>query len=297
MKCAICDGRTENVFTINSYGIVECDRCAHRMVDLSDLDVDVRKIYSEEYFMGGGIGYPNYLEEKDVLVRHGRYYGKLLSKYISQPGSILDVGAAAGYILKGLSDRGWKGEGVELNDTMAQYARNKLGLDVHTGDIESFSTNKRFDVISLVQVVAHLQRPRKVLEHLSNMLADTGFILVETWNYKSLTASFFGRRWHEYSPPSVLHWFSKQSLKLLMSDLGFDMVACGHPEKYISWKHAESLLSAKINGYPLSQFIRAMLSLVPGHLVVPYPAEDLLWVLFRKKMDVSRRSLAEFAKC
>jgi len=78
----------------------------------------VARIYDDDYFQGGKAGYPDYLAEADLLRCHGRWYGRLLAKYM-QPGRVLDIGAAAGFILQGFQDCGWKGNGVEPNQRMA----------------------------------------------------------------------------------------------------------------------------------------------------------------------------------
>jgi hypothetical protein len=65
-------------------------------------------------------------------------------------GTVLDVGAAAGFVLKGLEDAGWQGEGIEPNDTMARYAREVLGLSVATDDLETVVCGRWFDIVSMI---------------------------------------------------------------------------------------------------------------------------------------------------
>ena len=65
-----------------------------------------------EYFFAGKEGYPNYLDQRDVLCAQGRRYARLLSKY-THKGKILDVGCAAGFVLKGFEQSGWKGYGID----------------------------------------------------------------------------------------------------------------------------------------------------------------------------------------
>ncbi len=283
MQCVVCNSKTKNVFRIESYRIVQCLDCTHRMIDADGSPLDIKNIYADKYFSGGTGGYSNYLGEKDILIKHGRRYAKMLTEYFDKAGAVLDIGSAAGFILKGLTDCGWRGEGIEVNDRMADYARKELGLDVHTGTIESFHTEKKYDLICLIQVIAHLINPRKAIELSCNMLSEKGLILVETWNHRSCTARLFGRHWHEYSPPSVLHWFSKESIHRLMDQFGFELIASGHPVKRLSWEHAKGVLISRQNSHSLSQLCKNILSVIPGNISIPYPAEDLLWFLFKKR--------------
>lgn len=284
MNCVICQKPVSQVFSASGFPVFECDSCLHRMTEIkTPPDVHIAGIYSRDYFFGGGAGYPDYLAEKAILTRHGGYYGRLLSKYAAQPGRVLDVGAAAGFILKGLTEAGWSGCGIEPNECMSAYARDTLGLEVKTGNLESFQSEEPFDAITMIQVIAHFIDPLRAVRAACNALKKDGLIIVETWNYRSLTAKLAGARWHEYSPPGVLHWFSPGSLNRLMTRSNCEQVATGRPPKRITWQHARSLLQYKAGHNSLPARALDLLRIIPDGAVIPYPAEDLFWSVFRKK--------------
>jgi len=145
----------------------------------------------------------------------------------TKKGKLLDVGAAAGFILQGFTDAGWRGIGLEPNVEMARFGRDKFNLDVRCGSLESFETGERFDLISMIQVVAHFYNPRAAFEKAADLLNENGFLLVETWNRASLSARLFGANWHEYSPPSVLQWFSETGLTQFLKEFSFEKIARG----------------------------------------------------------------------
>jgi len=72
---------------------------------------EVTQIYSDDYFFKGGAGYNDYTLEKNMLIKRGEYYADKISKYIHS-GKALDVGAAAGVVLKGFINKGWQGIGA-----------------------------------------------------------------------------------------------------------------------------------------------------------------------------------------
>jgi SAM-dependent methyltransferase len=265
------------MFQAHGFWIRDCKLCGHRFAEIPADENHVRQIYDDSYFNGGGAGYNDYLSEKDLLVGRGQTYAKLLKKYAST-GEMLDVGAAAGFLLKGFTDSGWQGQGIEPNANMARFARENLGLSVKVGTLETLPTDKKFDLISMIQVVAHFYDVPSAFENAVKLLKKDGFLLIESWNRESLTARFFGQNWHEYSPPSVLHWFSPRSLSEFAGKYGFEKIANGRPSKWISGAHAKSLLKHKLGNSPLSW----PLKLVPDKLNFPYPAEDLFWLLLRK---------------
>ncbi|MBS1574119.1 MAG: hypothetical protein JST09_02345, partial [Bacteroidetes bacterium] len=118
-----CAEEKTDLFTKKGYLIKECTTCGHRFTDIKDIEKHLSESFSDDYFFEGKEGYPNYLEERDMLYKSGVKFTKVIAKYM-KPGRVLDVGCAAGFILKAFKDAGWEAYGVEPNDTMASYGRN-----------------------------------------------------------------------------------------------------------------------------------------------------------------------------
>ncbi|MDQ3799031.1 MAG: class I SAM-dependent methyltransferase [Acidobacteriota bacterium] len=283
MNCPLCSSDSREIFAAKGFPVRDCAACGHRFAEVATNgggSNHIAEIYDDSYFNGGGAGYSDYLAEGEMLRRRGRDYAKILSRYTAaETGKILDVGAAAGFILQGFCDAGWCGTGVEPNASMARAGREKFALEIFEGDFENFRSAEKFDAVSMIQVAAHFHNPRRAFGNAFDLLKPGGVLLVETWNYKSLTARVFGRAWHEYSPPSVLHWFSPETLSgFLQREVGFEKLAQGRPSKKISGEHAKSLLR-----YRLGNKFDSFLKLIPGKINLPYPAEDLFWAIYRKQ--------------
>lgn len=280
MDCPICFSPSHHIFQKYEYWICKCTNCDHRYAEISPSFEHTSQIYQDEYFKGGGAGYPDYLGEADLLIKQGKRYGNLLKKY-TMPGTILDVGAAAGFLLKGFEESGWQGIGLEPNKSMALHASTYLGLQIEVGSLENFSSNQKFDLVSMIQVISHFSNIRQALQKAANLTKDNGFWLIETWNSESWVARLLGQHWHEYSPPSVLHWFSPSGLNQLAKQYGFLEVASGRPMKRINGAHVKSLLGYKLKGSPLA-WAKSVLKIIPNQMVLPYPNFDLFWMLFQK---------------
>ncbi len=280
MLCPICNSPSRQLFVKDGYPIRGCEVCGHRFAELPAAADHVARVYGDDYFSGGGAGYSDYLSEAELLRDRGRWYARLLGRY-TKPGTLLDVGAAAGFILRGFLDRGWQGKGVEPNPRMAEHARTQLGLDVRTGTLEDLPPGESFDLLSMIQVLPHFLEPRRALAAAAAVTRPGGYWLFETWNRASWTARAFGQNWHEYSPPSVLHWFSPDGLQRLAAQFGFRKVARGRPAKWINGGHAKSLLRHKLGTTGVGGAAARLLDVVPDRLAIPYPAEDLFWMLFQ----------------
>ena len=284
MNCAICGAATRPHFQKHGYTIVECSHCGHQAADLALVADHVAQVYGDHYFAGGGDGYPDYLAEADLLIAHGKRYGALLAQHMA-PGRVLDIGAAAGFLLQGLQQAGWSGVGLEPNARMVAHGREHFGLEMVVGELEQYGGNKpteQFDLVSMIQVIGHFHDLPCALAQAARLTKTGGFWLIESWDRSSWPARMLGEQWHEYSPPSVLHWFTASELIELAATHGFQVVAQGQPQKWINAAHAKSLLRYKLTAAPGYRFLDHLMTFIPDTLALPYPAFDLCWLLLQK---------------
>ena len=264
--------------------ISSCVGCGHQTALIeADRRTHVKATYGDDYLSGGAAGYEDYLAEGELLRWRGRGYAKLLRQYTRKPGWMLDVGAAAGFLLKGYQDEGWQGYGVEPNARMAEFARTSNGVQVECVAFEDYRAPRAFDLVSMIQVIAHFVDPAAAIRQAASLLEPGGLLLVETWDRRSIAARVFGHNWHEYSPPSVVQWFSKAGLQTLAANHGLSLVATGRPQRSIQAGHAASLLRYKLAGSVTGKVAGPALALIPAKLAVPYPCDDLFWALYRAK--------------
>jgi len=273
MSCPLCNASSEFAFVAKGVDVLDCTSCGHRFAGLAADEQHVVTVYADEYFTGGGAGYTDYAGEGEMLRKRGRDYAAKLARH-AKPGRMLDVGAAAGYILDGFVDEDWSGMGLEPNAAMAALAQER-GVDVRQGSLESFNSDERFDLVSMIQVAAHFYDPRTAFDKAFALLNPGGMLLVETWNRGSISARVFGKNWHEYSPPSVLNWWTKDGLTTFLSQIGFERIDGGRPSKKISGGHVRSLLKYRLGD-------NFLLKLIPEKINFPYPSEDLFWALYKK---------------
>lgn len=232
--CPTCAAAAKADRALRGYATATCGACGHRFVTSRPVPEHagehVAEVYGDDYFHGGGAGYTDYAAEAELLRRHGAACAKQLGQH-SQPGRLLDVGAAAGFLMEGYADHGWSCVGVEPNAAMGAAARAR-GLDVRTSTFESFCDEPSaaaFDVVAFVQVLPHFVEPAEALRIARVCTRPGGLWLVETWNRRSFVARCRGERWHEYSPPSVLHWFTPESLDALVAQFGGARIERGRP--------------------------------------------------------------------
>ena len=110
--------------------------------------------------------------------------------------------------------------GFEINPTAAQQARVK-GHKVYEGNFQEFihSTENRFDVITLFQVLEHLEDPGKYLQQLSILLSANGVIILAVPNAEG-PLRFFRDSLTEIPPHHISRW-CESAFKIGMPHFGY----------------------------------------------------------------------------
>jgi SAM-dependent methyltransferase len=115
----------------------------------------------------------------------------LLRHLPTEPGRVLDVGCATGYIAELVRHLGHEVVGVELNRTMAAKARQR-GLEVLEHDLEEPLPlpDNSFDLVHACEIIEHLFDTEAFLHHVHAVLAPGGTLVLSTPNLNSLGNRF-----------------------------------------------------------------------------------------------------------
>jgi hypothetical protein len=125
-------------------------------------------------------------------------------------------------------ERGWNICGVE--PSLAAETFNRDDLPILSGTLETVVLpSQRFDLITLWDVLAHVQNPLQLLAKARELLAENGAVLVKTPNRTCMDVAIArvlnllqsGRGWL-HIPAQVFH-FSRQSLVEILARAGFDI--------------------------------------------------------------------------
>ena len=138
------------------------------------------------------------------------------------PGHLLDVGCATGNYLAEMKRKDWQVTGVELEPDTAEYARQRFGIDVFTGDLlESHFPSHSYDVVTLWDVLEHVYDPIAVLQEVHRILKPDGLLIFSIPDLDSVWAHRFGAAWIGYDAPRHLHLFHNENLQQLLIETGF----------------------------------------------------------------------------
>lgn len=187
MKCRCCQSDSSLSFSKKGYDYWECNNCKTLFVPSGINQSDM---------VGGGFEQErNEIQNKERTTR----FIWLVGVY----GNILDYGCGHGMLVKDCNE-------AKLNCD---------GYDKFNGDFPLIK-DKKYNLISMVEVIEHLYYPYFELNEIHSLLKDDGLVYIET-SFTDIIPKPYEEAY--YVEPSVGHCtiFSHKGLDLLMESKGF----------------------------------------------------------------------------
>jgi SAM-dependent methyltransferase len=184
---------------------------------------------------------------------------------------LLDCGAATGILAELAKEQGWDAFAIEFSAFGADACARLLGPErVYRGEVQSayFAANpeNRFEVITMCDLIEHVRDPREVLRWARERLMPGGVLLLTTPQVGSISWRLMGRHWFHYVPEHL--WFlNSQSVRMLLSESGFEDVAVSPVIKTVTVEYALACYDRSTTANRISSSIARLLqSLLPAFI-------------------------------
>ena len=144
-----------------------------------------------------------------------------VSRYAAPGSRLLDVGANYGHFVGCAAER-FEAIGIEPSIRAVQWAHAHLQAPVQVGSISHDNPEfaGRFQVITLFDVIEHLDDPRGAIERCRRYLAPGGRLFITTPDTDSVVARLLGKRWYHLDLEQHVSIFSSSNLTRLLSEYG-----------------------------------------------------------------------------
>ena len=100
--------------------------------------------------------------------------------YLPDHARIIDIGCGSGRDVKAFCDMGYNAVGLDASEEMARVARERLGVDVITGDMADWIAEEPYDGIWCCAALLHLHEDEaeRFLSNLKTNLKSGGVVLI-----------------------------------------------------------------------------------------------------------------------
>jgi SAM-dependent methyltransferase len=272
----------------HGYEIFECGSCGLLFRSVLPTPEELLDIYATSYFLNSdgstADGYADYLndelEHRLIARRRLKALGRL-----SGPGSLLDVGAAAGFFMDEAGKSGWRVEGIDISAYTSRWGRERMGLEIATGVFqESEYPAASFDAVTMWDYIEHSIDPASDLSMAADVLREGGVLMLSTGDAASLVARISGKRWHLLTPRHHNFFFTVATLRRYLNERDFELLYVGHPGAYYSLHYLVYKLRTMT---PRSDIVRGLserLAARPiGERQVLFNLGDILTIYARKR--------------
>ena len=222
ISCEICANDSfKSVYEKDSINVVKCSNCS--ALRLSDFNIgELSNHYSRKIKYTDRIDFEKVKKLSD------------LSEFIKKDSNtrLLDVGCGKGDYIRYLSSQNINVEGLEPNPSFNIFYKN---IPVSNNFIiDDLYKDNTFDIITLIQVLEHLDNPVQKLETLRRYLKPDGTIVINVPSYNNpriLLYRYFGFKSVVKKDfiKQHLYYYTPKTLSNVLNKSGFEVyrIECG----------------------------------------------------------------------
>jgi SAM-dependent methyltransferase len=134
------------------------------------------------------------------------------------------VGFGEGALLRVAERRGWQCYGVEVSPHALDFGRARGWTVAEPLVADRTFADGAFDVLSMIEVIEHLEAPAQALRRAIAWLRPGGLLFLTTPNARSLNRLLLGSDWSILRPPEHLTIWSPRGPRTLLLRLGLTRI-------------------------------------------------------------------------
>jgi len=228
---------------------VKCQKCGliYRNPILDEKEKDLLYEHFRDVELRGENKYEYFQKITSLPPEQSENYQKcvFLEKHISEKGDVLDVGCGAGVFLYAFKNyfSEWKTLGIEPTTEFADVAKEN-GINIIYGYLKEDTLDTKFDLITLIHVLEHMDNFEEMLSMLKNYLKKDGLLYIEVPSAKDI-GYLPGSHDRFMCQHDVI--FSKEVLENILTKLGYSIVAS---EDFISIRNRNNIRTLSLRQEP-----------------------------------------------
>ena len=219
LRCDCCLHDMEKISLYGEYSRFHCQNCDHeRFVGKSG--VIESDLYEDDSDYKADLDISR--NHKHLIMWcHKRALTSLQKIFGHKKLRILDIGCFNGFFVKELRDRGYDGWGIDFNKDALEFGKANYQLESFISTSTLNDHNGKFDVITLFEVIEHLDDFSSLIKEAVEKLNDDGILILSVPNSKMIwrpKLDFPPHHLSRFAPESMYNLMDRHDLNVVFQE-------------------------------------------------------------------------------
>lgn len=221
IECIFCKTKSDRIaITENGYQGKRCPQCELIYISPRPSLNEIVDLYGHNE---AHISAQAHIEADFAKRLYAKHNLNLIPTAVKR-GSLLEIGAGAGYFLDEARKIGFDPYGLEFNPVQANFVRDRLHIPCEESALSSsVFSGQKFDLVYHCDVISHFFDPIAEFQKMHEVMKDESFLVFETGNFAEVDPKYY-----QYIPsfqyPDHLFFFSIDNLCELLKQTGFEPI-------------------------------------------------------------------------
>ena len=166
-----------------------------------------------------------------------RAIDKIIDLLPPKDSNVLDIGCGGGEFIKVMQSAGYKAIGLEPNKKLSEIIRKNFDVNVITGTLENLEIVDKFKIVTMWDVLEHVNSPKKTLNQVVNIMANShsqdssassrkckSLLILNLPMIDTFPAKFLRKFWPFYLEVH-LFYFTLKSVEKYTNELGLELIS------------------------------------------------------------------------
>ncbi|MDZ4665945.1 MAG: class I SAM-dependent methyltransferase [Bacteroidota bacterium] len=220
IRCCVCGNNEPTKFKLiyrrENFDVTECNTCGFYFIPPY-----YRKKIEYQQYKNEAVTQAIRSGNNWVKIQRHKLRFKLIQKY-QRGGSLFDLGAGWGHFMLAGNELGYQTYGIEISEQPYLYCKNDLKLNVDHVDFFKMDENKKFDVITMWDVLEHIDKADDFIDKCAKLNKPGSYLVLQVPQIDSYFAKRHKDKWKMMGLDHV-NYFSKKTITQLLSAHGYQV--------------------------------------------------------------------------
>lgn len=222
IHCSVCGNKEPERFTLKyqkqNFAVVTCNNCSFHFIPPY-----YRKKIEYGQYKNADVTAAVRAGNNWIKIQRHKLRFRFIQKF-APTGKLFDLGAGWGHFMLAGKELGYDVYGVEISEQPYLYCVNDLKLPVKHIDFFEMNESNQFDIITMWDVLEHIDKANPFLEKCSKLTKPGGYLFLQVPQIDSFFAKRHKDNWKMMGLDHV-NYFGKDTIRKILANNGYEVVA------------------------------------------------------------------------